>query len=121
MGFWFKEKIEKVLEPKTTTLKKFHVHFTTIDGKEHIFTRYNYVDEESLTVSAPEYIMHSVKSDGYLKDDDDVMYPLQNIISIKWEEVEKIENVIVKYIGGDFSYTYYPKKMIEIYEKGLDK
>ena len=35
----------------------------------------------------------------YLKDEDGVMYPLQNIISIKWE-INDAKEVEVEYIRG---------------------
>lgn len=40
--------------------------------------------------------MYYVRSDGYIKDDNDVMYLLQNIISISWECDDEIENVYVE-------------------------
>jgi hypothetical protein len=34
--------------------------------------------------------MISIKEDGYITDYDGVVYPLQNVLSIKWELVEEI-------------------------------
>ena len=39
--------------------------------------------------------MMDVKSDGYLVDNDGIMYPLQNVVSIAWECDDVIENVIL--------------------------
>lgn len=78
------------------TLCHYTAHFTTIDGKEHSFNQYRYGTPEYLKCSVPEYIMIDVKSDGYLKDNDGIMYPLQNVVSISWECDDIIENAILK-------------------------
>lgn len=45
--------------------------------------------------------MTDVKSDGYLKDENGVMYPIQNIVSITWQ-VDCEKTVIAKHS----EYTY---------------
>lgn len=91
---WFKtNKTEKKTEikRKTITLRKFKPVFTTIDGNTHIGNEYKYGIVERLLCTIPEYIMIDIKSDGYIKDHRNVMYPLANIMSIDWTlEDEKI-------------------------------
>ena len=64
----------------------YSVYFKTIDGNEHQYTHFRYADPAQLNCSIPEYIMCKIKGDGYLKDDNGLMYPLQNVIQIKWKE-----------------------------------
>lgn len=64
----------------------YSVYFKTIDGNKHQYTHFRYADPAQLNCSIPEYIMCKVKMDGYFKDDDGLMYPLQNVVEIKWEE-----------------------------------
>ena len=74
----------------TTTIRHFTCNFVTVDEKEHSYFGFNYIDESAISCSGPEYIMYDVRSDGYIKDDNNVMYPLQNIISISWVCEEKM-------------------------------
>lgn len=85
----------KEKNPIRGTLCHYTAHFTTIDGKEHSSNQYRYGAPEYLECPVPEYIMIDVKTDGYLKDDDGIMYPLQNVVSISWECDDIIENAIL--------------------------
>lgn len=78
------------------TIYHYTVHFTTVDGATHSYNRYRYGAPEQISCSVPEYIMISVKSDGYLKDNNGVMYPLQNVISISWECDDIIDGVALE-------------------------
>lgn len=90
--FGFKKKIEEIKKPKTTTLEQYHIHFKTIDGEMHTFTRLCAANPKAITSrNIPNYYMIDRK---YLEDDEDVKYPINNIISIRFELVEEIENVI---------------------------
>ena len=108
-----KQKEEK--RPETTTLTKYHIHFKTIDGEVHLFTGMNYVDPSAIRCHiADEYL----RGENFLKDDEGIRYPINNIISIEFKEVEQLENVIM--IVDDFGYgirhLYYPKKIIKFLE-----
>lgn len=59
--------------------------------------------------------MYDVRSDGYIKDDNSVMYPLQNIVSISWVCDDEIENVYAK------EYKVFYTKDSKRKEKNLDK
>lgn len=78
---------------KTICLQKFQPIFTTADCVVHEGQKYKWVNSDGLLCSVPEYLMISTKSNGYIKDNENIMYPLQNIISIKWELVE--EKVVI--------------------------
>lgn len=74
---------------KTVTIQKFRPSFRTVDGHFHEGHEYNWAIAERLLCSVPDYIMHDVKSDGYLKDKNDIMYILANIVSIVWEKIDE--------------------------------
>lgn len=76
---------------KMVTVKKFRPVFTTIDGNAHIGMEYKYGIVNRLSCSIPEFMMIRIKDDGYLKDNESVMYPLANIISIDWKLEDKRE------------------------------
>ena len=99
----------------TTTIRHFTCNFVTVDGKEHSYSGFNYIDENAINCSGPEYIMYDVRSNGYIKDDNDIMYPLQNIISISWACDDEIENVYVE------EYKTFYTKDSEKKEKTIDK
>lgn len=67
----------------------YSVYFKTIDGNTHQFTHFRYADPVQLNCSIPEYLMCLVKKDGYFQDDNNLMYPLQNVIQIEWKEDDR--------------------------------
>lgn len=80
-----KKKIE------TTTLTKYKLIFKTVDGKTHEFNKLKYIDETTIICSALEFFLIDKK---FLSDDDEIQYPIQNILSIKFEKMAEKENVI---------------------------
>lgn len=90
---WFKKTFKK--EPEMITVYSYRAIFKTVDGEIH-YSYFNYLDISRLTCDGPTYIMIGKK---YLKDENGVMYPMQNIISIKWE-INDTKEVEVEYING---------------------
>lgn len=87
--FWRRNNKEQK-KPRTLCLQRFQAFFTTVDGVEHEGTdSYKWVNSSGLICAVPEYMMININSDGYLVDMDEVMYPLQNIISIKWKLIDQ--------------------------------
>lgn len=87
--FWKRKNKEKK-KPKIITLQKFQPFFTTIDNVKHEgIDRYKWAISDGLSCTVPECIMITIKSDGYMKDKNDVIYPIQNIISIEWKLLEE--------------------------------
>lgn len=88
-------------KPKTICMQKYQPFFKTIDGVEHEgIDRYKWFNADGLLCTIPEYIMIDIKSDGYIEDKNDVMYPLQNVLSIYWKLIgEKVvlDNFFHKY------------------------
>lgn len=84
-----KEKWHDEFGPQICILQMYRPIFTTIDGEEHYGITYKYADSSRLRVSVPEYIMINIEDKGYIKDDDEIMYPLQNVASIRWELVDE--------------------------------
>lgn len=98
---WFKNFFKK--EPEMITVYSYRAIFKTIDGEIH-HSYFNYLDIDNLACDGPTYLMLGKK---YLKDENGVMYPMQNIISIKWE-INDAKEVKVKYISGThFRETFY--------------
>lgn len=115
--FGLKKKIAEAKKPKTTTLEKYHIHFKTIDGEMHTFTRLCAADPTAIrSRDIPNYYMIDRK---YLEDDEEIKYPINNIISIRFELVEEINNVIE--LGDDYGLAirmlWYPKEEIKIFEE----
>lgn len=87
--FW-RRKDKEPKKPKTITLQRFQPFFITTDNVEHEgIDTYKWTNADWLLCTVPEYLMISIKSDGYMKDKNDVMYPMQNIRSIEWKLLEE--------------------------------
>lgn len=114
--FGFKKKIKEIKKPKTTTLEKYHIHFKTIDGEMHTFTRLCAANPNAIVCSIPDYFMIDKK---YLEDDEEVKYPINNIVSIRFELADTIKNVIEISEGYGFctKQLWYPKETIKIFEE----
>ena len=76
--------LEKIFKRQNPLIIVYHytATFMTVDGKIHSNHNFQYLYLDALACSGPEYLMIGKK---YLMDDDRVMYPMENIISIKWE------------------------------------
>ena len=48
--------------------------------------------------------MIRIKSDGYIEDQNDVMYPLQNILSIDWKLID--EKVVLDNFRHEFEVVF---------------
>ena len=48
--------------------------------------------------------MIDIKSDGYIEDQNDVMYPLQNILSIDWKLID--EKVVLDNFRHEFEVVF---------------
>ena len=114
--FGFKKKVKEIERPKTTTLEKYHIHFKTVDGETHKLTKLRAANPNAIACSIPDYYMLDRK---YLEDDEGVKYPINNIVSIRFELAETIENVIE--LGDDWGLCikqlWYPKETIKIFEE----
>ncbi len=75
------EKIFKRQKP-LITVYHYTAIFMTVDGKTHFNHTFRYLYLDALACTGSEYLMIGKK---YLTDDDGIMYPMENIISIKWE------------------------------------
>lgn len=85
---WRKDKKQK--QSNIIGIQKFQPFFITTDNKEHEGLIYeNNFNANELSYITPEYFMINIKRNGYIKDKDNVMYPLENIISIKWKLIEE--------------------------------
>ena len=78
--------------PVDSHFEKWVCSFVTVDNKTHL-RRYDrlWSKASGLICTVPEYLMIENKECGYLKDDEEVMYPLENIVSIKWMLLEECD------------------------------
>ena len=83
------KKIKKLFEKEKVTVQKFKPFFITTDGIEHEGLNYNWAISNRLRRTVPQYLMIDIKTDGYMKDINEIMYPLTNIISIRWDLLEE--------------------------------
>lgn len=58
--------------------------FTTIDGKEHKDPNFLYVNPNRLTISVQDYLTAQIIANKYMTDEENIVYPLVNIVSIHW-------------------------------------
>lgn len=91
--------MKKIFKKDKITIQKYKPFFITIDNIKHEGLEYNWGIVDRLRCSVPEYIMIDIKSDGYIEDENKIMYPLSNIISIEWK---LIEEKIVEDNFGDY-------------------
>lgn len=82
-------KIFNKIFDKKVTVQKYKPLFTTVDDKTHEGLVSKWVITDRLSCTVPEYLMIDIKSDGYMLDINKIMYPLQNIKSIKWELLDE--------------------------------
>ena len=77
---------------KYFTVTHYKICFKTIDNKEHVYSKSKYIDEQMINCSPLEFFLAGEK---YLKDDDGIMYPINNVLSIwamKDKEAKAIED-----------------------------
>ena len=94
-------KIKKIVEPTKSTLQRVKPVFYTVDGNKHYGITYKWVKASGLLCSVGEYVMIDIKSDGYIYDENKVMYPITNVLSIEWNVVQE------KTVIGEFPYRIY--------------
>ena len=80
-------------------VEHYVAEFTTIDGEKHYDAHFPFVAPDFILHSVPEYLMIGVK---YLQEDDNTFFPIENIISIKWNK-DATMNVAKR----DLSLAYY--------------
>lgn len=100
-------------KPQLTTLRHYKVHFKTVDGELHTFSKMCYCDESTINCTALDYYLIGMYR---LQDDEGIFYPISNVIKIFAELDDTIENVIVDYCGLSYGATWYKKSEIEVYK-----
>lgn len=75
---------KRLFTPRDVTLRRYYPIFTTVDNATHKGITYEWGIAERLRCSIPEYIMAKIKEDGYMRDDNENMFPLANIVKITW-------------------------------------
>ena len=86
---------------KTITVEHWVAEFTTIDGKVHHDYHFPFVAPEVVLDTIPRYLMIGTK---YLEDSNNTIYPVENIVSIKWYR-DATKNVLKKDLRC-FAYYY---------------
>lgn len=112
MNWIFFKKIADIFKPCLTTLKRYKIVFTTLDGEDYEYSRVNYIDDDTIQCSVGEYFLIG---ENFLEDDEGNIYPIENIQKIRFDLVDTIDNVIVKYVGGSIRQTWYSNNDIKIY------
>ena len=83
----------------TNVLQKYIAHFVTVDGQQHVgLDDGNWINQDAITCSSPEFLTLYAKRDGYLQDENFVIYPMANILSIKWELINEIKVIADRHI-----------------------
>ena len=95
---------QRTKETESNSFTKISTVFITTDGVEHEGYKYNWFNADGLLCTVPEYIMIDIKSDGYIEDQNDIMYPLQNILSIDWKLID--EKVVLDNFSHKFEVAF---------------
>lgn len=111
--FW-RKKNKGQKKPRVIHLQRFQPFFITTDGVEHEGCEYDWLNADGLSCTVPEYIMIYIKSDGYIEDQNDVMYPLQNILSIHWKLIH--EKVVLDNFSHEFEVVFTDKEVAKMDE-----
>ena len=90
---------EKIFKKENVTLQKYQPFFITTDNKAHVGNEYNWAIVERLRCDVSEYLTDITIHDGYLKDTNNLYYPLSSILSIDWQ---LLEEKVVPDIFDDF-------------------
>ena len=90
------------VKKRKVTVQKFNPFFVTTDGKIHKGVDSNWYIADRINCTVPQFIMIDIKSDGYIEDEYGVMYPLTNVVSIKWELLDEI---IIEDNFGEYNVT----------------
>ena len=85
------QQIKTPKEVEFDVLQKYNATFVTTDKIEHTSVEYNYANSSQLNCPVGDYIMISINSDKYIKDENRVIYPLTNVVSIKWNLVDEVK------------------------------
>lgn len=73
----------KKIDASKILVEHYIAEFITVDGKKHYDAHFPFVAPDFIRYSVPEYLMIGVK---YLQEDDNTFFPIENIISIKWNK-----------------------------------
>lgn len=112
--FW-RRKDKELKKPKTITLQRFQPFFTTADNVEHEgIDTYKWVNADGLLCTVPEYMMISIKSNGYMEDKKAVMYPMQHIRSIEWKLIG--EKVVLDNFNHNYKIFFSNKEVADMTE-----
>ena len=96
------ENFKNIIKKRKVPVQKFKPFFVTTDGRIHECADYNWCIADRINCTIPQFIMIDIKSDGYIEDEYGVMYPLTNVVSIKWE---LLEERIVEDNFGEYNVT----------------
>ena len=113
--FWRKNK--ELKKPKVIHLQRFQPFFITMDGTKHKGCKCKWFTADGLLCTVPEYIMIHIKSDGYIEDQNDVMYTLQNILSINWKLID--EKAVLDNFYHEFKVVFTDKEVSKMDEYKL--
>lgn len=102
-------------EKEVHTVKQYEVRFTDNNSLIHTGPTYNYIDPNSLNVDAQEYIMNSIKLDGYVQDTKTkIFYPWHSIQRL-WFDCVNIQHIEPIYnVYDDMGWkVWYSSKEVE--------
>ena len=89
------KKCKAQFEPTRCSFQRYQPIFKTTDGETHEGAEFNWVCREQLQCSIPDYLMTSIRCDGYVKDMNGSMYPLENVIKIDWN-LREAQTIMIK-------------------------
>ncbi|MDF2885574.1 MAG: hypothetical protein K0R54_6150 [Clostridiaceae bacterium] len=79
----------KKKEKEYSVLKKYQPVFKTVDGEIHNGQTYKWANASNLLCSVGEYLMININRSGYIEDNNSIMFPLTNVLSIEWKLLDR--------------------------------
>lgn len=80
--------LRKWLFKSEVIFDKYYVKFKTVNGEIHNSKLYNWICRNKLNCSTKKHLYTSIQCDDYIKDEQGLVYPLKNIISVEFHLIE---------------------------------
>lgn len=85
--------------------EKMYPVFKTVDGNVHTGHVSRWLKVSSINCSTGKFLMYDISSAGYVLDTDDIMYPLENVVSLEWKRKD-FKDIVFPYYLSEYKFYY---------------